>query len=68
MAGRTDPKSPAQKRDSFRTRLTMAASIPVYVVLAALLCFCWPNFTLLALIPLCFAAHSAGYLISGQKE
>ena len=68
MAGRIDLKPPSQKRDAFRTRLIMAVSIPVYLALSALLYFCWPNRALLALIPICFAAHSVGYLIFGRKE
>ena len=68
MAGRIDLKRPSQERDAFRTRLIMAVSIPVYVALSAILYYCWPNLALLALIPICFAAHSVGYLIFGRKK
>lgn len=68
MAIRLDPKCTSQNRGAFRTRLIMAMSIPVYLALAGLLYFFWPNLTVLALIPLCFAAHSAGFFISGRKE
>ena len=68
MTIRSHPKPSSQKRYAFQARLIIAVSIPVYLALAGLLYFCWPGLTLLALIPLCFAAHSAGYLMSGRKE
>ncbi len=61
-------QSPSERLFTRGGKMILAGSIPVYLGLAAIIIYLWPEYAFLAWIPVLFTLSSAAFLLAHMRE